>query len=631
MRKTLLLGAWAVAVCCLLNPALRAADPDAVKKAVEAGVANLKQSQSPDGTWGNDAGATALAAMTLLECGVAADDPAIKKAAEYVRNASVDQRGTYQISLAILFLDKLREPVDVALIESLTVRLMAGQNAMGGWSYHCPLPGDEELKRLQGLLKNRNELVGERQAPKSGDVRRTPNDLPNEIKAQLQAINRGMVANPVNDHGGPGGGDNSNTQFATLALWVGRRQGLPVENALGRVNVRYRKSVNADGGWGYHPGGGPHPAGLHDSSASMTCAGLLGLAVAYGVATELAEEKVKQGAKDKEANKDKEAKPPEGVPDISKDGILLRGVAALGTTVGYSSSQLKAMNKQVPPAPQIGGKSYYFLWSLERVCVALDLDTIGGKEWYDWGCEVLIANQQFDGSWQGDYANYKADTCFALLFLKRSNFVRDLSARLKGKLDHKTLRGGVGGEGLKERLGGGLAKPGESGDSKETKPAGETKEIEKLAREVADAKGKHQDELLTKLRDSKGQKYTDALVAAISQLTGEAKKNARKALAERLKEETAEKLTDLLDDRDVEVRRAAVLACALKESKQHIPQLIGMVRDREPLVARAAWAALKNMTGENFGPSADATDEQKDKAIEAWRAWWAEQKAKNGK
>jgi len=58
-----------------------------------------------------------------------------------------------------------------------------------------------------------------------------------------------------------------------------------------------------------------------------------------------------------------------------------------------------------------------------------------------------------------------------------------------------------------------------------------------------------------------------------------------------------------------------------------VPQLIGMLRDREPLVGKAAWAALKSMTGQNFGPTDDATDAEKDKAIEAWREWWK----KNGK
>jgi hypothetical protein len=505
MRKTLFSGALAVGVLVLLHSSARAVDPDTIKRAVDSGVAYLKQNQNQDGSWGanngHTSGCTALAAMTLLECGVGADEAGIKKAAEVVRSASVSLGDTYEIALAILFLDKLRDPVDVALIESLTVRLMAGQNAQGGWSYKCPPIGDAETQRLLGLLKNRNELVGKRELPKGDDTKRTPKDLPKEIQDQIGVINRGLVGQAVvrNDMVGGGNGDNSNTQFATLALWVARRHGLPVDKALGRVNVHFRTSVNADGGWSYShmARNGPALPGAPGSTASMTCAGLLGLAVAYGVVGEIADEKEK--AKEPEKNKDKDAKPKDaGLPDITKDAVLTRGITALSTTVGVPAEKLQAMGK--PAAiPQIGGQSYYFLWSLERVCMAMDLDTIGGKDWYNWGAEILIANQTNDGSWQGEYANYKADTCFALLFLKRANFARDLSARLKGKLDQKALRGGVGAEGLKEKLGGGLTKPGEG--AVEQKPTAETKESERLAREVVEAKGERQEQLLAQLRD----------------------------------------------------------------------------------------------------------------------------------
>ena len=80
----------------------------------------------------------------------------------------------------------------------------------------------------------------------------------------------------------------------------------------------------------------------------------------------------------------------------------------------------------------MGGKSYYFFWSLERVGVILDQDKIGGHDWYAWGSEILVANQGGDGSWHGEYPP-AVDTCFALLFLKRSNVARDLTSALKGK------------------------------------------------------------------------------------------------------------------------------------------------------------------------------------------------------
>src|SRR5207248_841449 len=89
------------------------------------------------------------------------------------------------------------------------------------------------------------------------------------------------------------------------------------------------------------------------------------------------------------------------------------------------------------------------LWSLERVAVDLSMETIGGKNWYDWGAEVLLKNQESNGSWQGAYGQYGADTCFALLFLRRANLAKDLSASLRNKVkDTAELRsGGIGFKG----------------------------------------------------------------------------------------------------------------------------------------------------------------------------------------
>jgi HEAT repeat protein len=616
MNKSLLGVACAVVVLTLVNRPAGAADTDAIKRAIDGGVAHLKQTQNADGSWGMNSdrfggGATALVALTLLECDVPPDDAQIKKAAEYVRYLSVNQNNTYSIALAILFLDKLREPGDVPLIESLTVRLLAGQSSQGGWSYECPPISDQEVKRLTDILKNRTELVGKREVPKGDEPRRSPKDLPKEIVGQIALVNQGQVARAVNDGlGRMNRDDNSNTQFATLALWVGRRHGLPVDKAVGLVNLRFRNSVNPDGGWGYIPSFGiPR---VNDSQATMTCAGLLGLTVAYGVATEMVEEKA-------EAAKDKESKP-RSVQDPSKDPVLTRAIAVLATAVGHPTAKLKELGRPAD-IPRIGNRSYYFLWSLERACLALDLDTIGGKDWYEWGSELILANQAQDGSWQADHARYRADTCFALLFLKRANLVRDLSAKMKGKLDHKALRGGVGIEGLKEKLGGGVAGP------KEGDRPGEGKESDRLAAEVVEARGERQTELLTKLRDTQGQASTDALVIVIGQTNGDARKSARKALAERLAKDGPDKLTAYLEDREVEIRRAAALACALCNSKAHVSQLIALLGDREQLVSRAAWAALKNLTNQDFGPALDATDADKDKAIKAWQAWWA----KNGK
>src|SRR5262249_13996781 len=130
-------------------------------------------------------------------------------------------------------------------------------------------------------------------APKVEPGKRKFEDLPREIQGQLESI-RQRRSRGQQDSVFVGG--NSNTQFAILALWVARRYGLPVGGALGMAEKHFRASVNPDGGWGYvvadlggRPGVGmggvTNGAG---STPAMTCAGLLGVGLAYGAWNESA-------------------------------------------------------------------------------------------------------------------------------------------------------------------------------------------------------------------------------------------------------------------------------------------------------------------------------------------------------
>ena len=103
---------------------------------------------------------------------------------------------------------------------------------------------------------------------------------------------------------------------------------------------------------------------------------------------------------------------------------------------------------------QLGGTGYYFLWSVERVCVLLDLNTLAKRNWYDWGAEILLSNQRAEGYWDdsrysGSYPGHNpvTDTCFALLFLKRANLAPDLSDNLRLYIPvvDPDRRGGSGG------------------------------------------------------------------------------------------------------------------------------------------------------------------------------------------
>lgn len=619
----------AVLLAWLIEPA-RAVEKDAVNRAIDKGVKGLRDMKRPDGTWPYmQIGATALAGLTLLECGVKADDKDVAAAAAAVRKASVHLTHTYSLALSILFLDRLGEADDVPLIESLMVRLLAGQNPNdGGWTYDCPSISAAESRRLQAKIEGHKQSTTRRET----EAKRTVKDLAPEIREQLAAVERGQwIGEPGN---APpvlpnvpivlGMSDNSNTQFAALALWVGRRHGLPVERALTRLDRRFRTTQQPDGGWTYRGMGAmPEmriimPGMGMDTTASMTCAGVLALAIVDGATLEYHREHKTKG---------KEL-------DISEDKQLNKGLEALGTLIDNPKG-LKPQPQGNPwmPPERVGGRTYYFLWSLERAAVALDLDTLGKKDWYGWGAEILLENQMPDGRWFGDYSESGADTCFALLFLRRANLARDLTAQIKGKVKdpgERVLRSSValdGGRGKK-----GMKTGIESKDSKPLEkriPKAAETESSRLADALVKAPAARRGELLETMEEEKGLKYTEALAAAIPRLEGESHRKAREALANRLTRMKDETLADYLQDDDAEIRRAAALAIGQKESKKLLPHLISLLRDSEISVVRAAHASLKALTGEDFGPAAKATREERDQAVLKWIEWWSKQRKKS--
>src|SRR5438270_10002810 len=120
-----------------------------------------------------------------------------------------------------MFLDLLGEADDEALIQSLTVRLLAGQNTTGGWTYECPPLDAKEARQLMAELKHRSEMVARGEPPRKTRRPRDRGTITSEVKQQVRRLSTVMANTTASD--------NSNTQFATLALWVARRHRLPVD------------------------------------------------------------------------------------------------------------------------------------------------------------------------------------------------------------------------------------------------------------------------------------------------------------------------------------------------------------------------------------------------------------------
>src|SRR4051812_38171554 len=74
---------------------------EAVRRAVDRGVASLRKAQSPDGSFpigGVGTGATSLAALTLLECGVSPEDEQLRKAVAAVRAGCPTSNQIYSVA-----------------------------------------------------------------------------------------------------------------------------------------------------------------------------------------------------------------------------------------------------------------------------------------------------------------------------------------------------------------------------------------------------------------------------------------------------------------------------------------------------------------------------------------------------
>ncbi|MGH7223676.1 MAG: hypothetical protein ACRELF_10640, partial [Gemmataceae bacterium] len=144
---------------------------------------------------------------------------------------------------------------------------------------------------------------------------------------------------------------------------------------------------------------------------AMTCVGLIGLAVGHGMAQ------------------------PVPAGQLVQDPRILKALIALYQMVGKPTDRLMRVPLQ----------NLYFLWSLERVAVLYRMPTIGDKDWFRWGAQMLVTNQEAQGTWSGGgYPGNSPtlDTCLALLFLKRANLAKDLTSKLPFKaadLNHGIL------------------------------------------------------------------------------------------------------------------------------------------------------------------------------------------------
>jgi hypothetical protein len=380
-----------------------AATPREIKDAIKKGAKALKQCNYAD----LDVGRSALAGIALLESEeVPINDPSLKTITEKIQNESWKQFKTYELSLCLMYLDRLGDPNDEVLIQVLGVRLLAGQSANGGWNYNCIAePPQKEVDVLRAI--------------KPIEQQGTPKLHPKVEKYQQKLVSARPKTGAIKD-------DNSNTQFAMIALWLSRKHGIPVEPALQAIETRFMTTQGESGGWAYlGPPEGKAQGEVESSSPSMFCPGLIGLSTAIARRQE-------RRAKDEAPKKDNK-KPVRYMSD-EMDKAVSKAWIGLGKIVAASAKEKQGA--LVLEGGIQGFHDLYFYWSLECVCVIYGIEKLGGVDWYETGAHTLVTRQAANGLWTtgGSYGP-EVNTSFALLFLLRSNLVRDLSGKVQIKLD----------------------------------------------------------------------------------------------------------------------------------------------------------------------------------------------------
>lgn len=187
-----------------------------VRKSIDRGVTFLLEQQRDDGSWPEmqeyRGGIGALCTLALLNAGVKPDDPRMQKALDYLRTIRPER--TYVVALQTMVLARAEPNKDLKLIfrnvEWLeNTQIVQGPNK-GAWTY----PG----------------MNGDR-------------------------------------------GDQSNSQFALLALHEAERVGVVASHQTWRMAKKYwEDGQNPDGSWRY--------MSLPVGTGSMTCAGIASLVIA---------------------------------------------------------------------------------------------------------------------------------------------------------------------------------------------------------------------------------------------------------------------------------------------------------------------------------------------------------------
>lgn len=313
--------------------------PERINRAIDGAVAYLKREQAPDGTWpeasGGEAGATALCTLALLNAGVPVEDPAIQKALERLRIPQSNP-WTYSTALRVMVFANATPERDRAIIE-------------------------KHVRWLERTQITRPESLGGWGYPSAY-------------------------------------ADNSNSQFAILALYEAERAGVKADIMTWRRAQTYWKAQqHRSGAWGYSA---LETQADHARSArgSMTCAGIGSLTIIAGA--------VQKGNARVEGDDVLCCQDPDDTDDAIQRGL-----------------EWLTRNFRITENPNFGEQyRLYYLYGLERIGRLTARRFIGDHDWYREGADFLLRLKgDLNDHWgplRGEQHPH-VNTSLALLFLTK--------------------------------------------------------------------------------------------------------------------------------------------------------------------------------------------------------------------
>ncbi len=341
--------AVAILLICqgIMSSAMAEVTPDQVQQAIHRSRNFLLEKQNRrDGHWppfpGFAGGTTALCTLALLHAGDQPDEPHMARALTFLRSMEVPQF-TYVVALQTLVFCQATPEQDRLLIRRNVALLENWQiqtgSRRGGWTYSAKGTSDS--------------------------------------------------------------GDNSNAQFALLALHEAEKAGVKVGHKTWELAQDYWiRLQHPDGSWGYDE--------VNPGTGSMTCAGIASLVIASGRFTNDAS--VSANGQVLCCGQAK--------TEHKSEQHIHHGLQWLGKHFSMHHNPV-AINRANAGRAWV----FYYRYGVERVGRLTGRRFIGRHDWYREGAEVLTANQDsLRGFWRGT-GSAESDptiaTALALLFLAK--------------------------------------------------------------------------------------------------------------------------------------------------------------------------------------------------------------------